>query len=83
MVTAAAGMFEAKEMQKILLQLLQSAGCSEELSCGCWRGAERAARVAARVCGGQSWAGERVCRGAARSRGVHAHRHVWRLLLWR
>ena len=35
MVTAAAGMFEAKEMQKMLLQLLQSAGCSEELNCGC------------------------------------------------
>eukprot|EP00966_Prymnesium_polylepis_P080976 1875939-Prymnesium_polylepis.1 len=40
--------------------------------------------VSLRECvAGQSWAGERVCRGAARARRVHAHRHVWRLLLWR
>ena len=35
MATAAAVMIEAKRMQKMLLQLLQSAGCSERLSCGC------------------------------------------------
>ena len=54
MATAADGMMEAKDMQRMVqLQLLCAEG-SQELNCGCWCGVERAARVAARVCDGRS-----------------------------
>jgi hypothetical protein len=54
MATVAAGMIEAKKMQRMVQLLLLCAEGSQELNCGYWCGVERAARVAERVCDGQS-----------------------------
>jgi len=81
--TTAASVLEAKETQKVMQLKLLCAEGSQRLNRGCWRGGGRASRVAVRACGRQSWAGEHVCRGATRARGVGAHGHMWRLLLWR
>eukprot|EP00966_Prymnesium_polylepis_P212734 4926952-Prymnesium_polylepis.1 len=58
------GVLEAEKPPEILLQQLLGAEDSRRLILGCCCGAERASRVTARACGCQSWAGERVCRGA-------------------
>ena len=59
--TAAAGVFEAKKMQEVMLLLQLGTEDSQELNRGCCSGAGRAARDASHMCSGRPWAGERVC----------------------